>query len=90
MQREHICIFTEDHCLSLGFQRLDVNLEKKKYFSSDIIFFIPEKEISNSAEVFLVLILLHYFNFFSVTKKLILPQVTLKNVIAKTGSTEQN
>ena len=67
-----------------------MNLDKKTYFSSDIIFFIPEKEISNSAEVFLVLILLHYFNFFSVPKKLILPQVTLKNVIAKTGSTEQN
>ena len=90
MQREHICIFTEVHCLNLGFQRLDVNLDKKIYFSSDIIFFIPEKEISNSAEVFLVLILLHYFNFFSVTKKLIVPRVTLKNVIAKTGSTEQN
>ena len=67
-----------------------MNLDKKTYFSSDIIFFIPEKEISNSAEVFLVLILLHYFNFFSVPKNLILPQVTLKNVIAKTGSTEQN
>ena len=75
--------------MSLGFQRLDVNLDKKNiYFSSDIIFFKPEKEISNSAEVFLVL--LHYFNFFFCYKKLIVPRVTLKNVIAKTGSTEQN
>ena len=70
MQREHICIFTEVHCLNLGFQRLDVNLDKKIYFSSDIIFFIPEKEISNSVEVFLVLILLHYFNFFFCYKKI--------------------
>ena len=77
--------------MSLGFQRLDVNLDKKNiYFSSDIIFFKPEKEISNSAEVFLVLILLHYFNFFFCYKQLIVPRVTLKNVIAKTGSTEQN
>ena len=80
--------------MSLSFQRLDVNLDKKKYFFlltlSSYTLLIPEKEISNSAEVFLVLILLHYFNFFSVTKKLVVPRVTLKNVIAKTGSTEQN
>ena len=41
---------------------LDVKVDKKKsYFSFNVTFFIPEIEISNSVQVFLVLISFHYY-----------------------------
>ena len=41
---------------------LDVKVDKKKsYFSFNVTFFIPEIEISNSVQVFLVLISFPYY-----------------------------
>ena len=47
-------LFTEAHCVSLGFLWLDVKLvNKKTHFSFNVIFFMPENEILNSVKVFL-------------------------------------
>ena len=59
-QREHTCLFTDAHCVSLGalceLGRTMVGrqgrLRKYIYFSLNAIFFMPEKEISNNVKVF--------------------------------------
>ena len=69
-EREHICIFTEAQWVSF----LQKWWVKKAYFSVNVICLIPEKEISNSAMIFLI------FYFISVSifsKKLMVPQVPL-------------
>ena len=48
--------------MSLGFLWLDVKVvNKKTIFLFNVIFFIPENEISNSAKVFLAFISFHYY-----------------------------
>ena len=47
---------------------LDVKVvHKKPHFSFNVIYFIPENEISNSAKVFLAFILFHYYLFLQKT-----------------------
>ena len=73
---EHICIFTKAHvCASLSVLWLEVKIDKnKQLLSFNVIYFIPEKEISNSFKVFLAFSLFyHYFCY----KKLKVPQVSL-------------
>ena len=59
-QREHTCLFTDAHCVSLGalcelggtVVGRQGRSRKYIYFSVNVIFFVPENEISNSVEVF--------------------------------------
>ena len=59
-QREHTCLFTDAHCVSLGalceLGRTMIGrqgrLRKYMYFSLNVIFVMPEKEISNNVKVF--------------------------------------
>ena len=76
VQHEHICIFTKAHVrASLSVLWLDVKVDKnKQHFSFNVIYFLPDKEISNSVKVFFAFSLFHYHFCY---KKLMVPQVSL-------------
>ena len=67
---EHICIFTKAHvCASLSVLWLEVKIDKnKQHFSFNVIYFIPEKEISNSFKVFLAFSLFYHYFCYKKTK----------------------
>ena len=76
VKHEHICIFTKAHVrASLSVLWLDVKVNKnKQHFSFNVIYFLPDKEISNSVKVFFAFSLFHYHFCY---KKLMVPQVSL-------------
>ena len=57
-------------------ERQGLKVTKKPHFPFNIIFFLPENEISNSVKVFLAFILLYYY-FFSSKKNLVVLLVPL-------------
>ena len=61
----HIGLLCELGFLVVGRQGL--KLTKKPHFPFNVIFLLPENEISNSVKVFLAFILLYYY-FFSYKK----------------------